>query len=784
MAERQPRVQTLEREVEKNEEKNFDPRAVRAFEFLTDKKDYSGMSYDEIMATDENLHGMRTVERRRGNAKSQNTLYLADLLVGSRYSDSEYFNKVVDTVANLPSDQKPDEIVMTGLYMGDFGGRKKNSRWMLKQGLRTLDQQFRAGKEKLDQLHELGIPVVYTRSDNDTDVIEEMTHSAFNDMRILARQHMKDSEEPINQKRQLSVREKNKAHPQWMEYYNFTKYVAFPYCMRTGRALRDASEVSAATNGACDEPEREVLFDAYRRISNGQRLLPKHRELLDVSALKDGKGLTIVGDMEHHITTRGQEYTDLIRHKFQTSNQPLSNYFRKMNQIRGSMAAEGADEYDNYIITGQSEAAGVFRPDGKAVHSIGGFQDPRKALKEDGDSLMSPANTVAKAVHGRGRFHEPNATSIERKDDGRHIITFYNKKLMEVSESIPERTMVMLQCDWQAGNLAARPDYQIMQLDFVNRRMSEMAVVLALGGDMVEGRNYFDFNRESGRTGLGAMDQQFHFVKMMIERSFRDVSTAQLRNMIVKQTIGNHEWNSGTLKVNGYSFADALIDEYRMAYLEKGFTRDEANERVQFQDTIVTDRGEPVKTYSTLFKVGEMGFELRHFFGAGKGTGGQPPAFAGHNQTVGLGDTRENVHVGIFGHYHHPNYLLGGNKLYVGAGSLNGMTGFEYEKNLRATNAVVALHIGGGLPPQLEIINENALINHKISDGPFSDKVIREELGFRNDQGANPLYSPYLEQTPKTAKQKLVLELGRQASYSRGRTGAFSPEKFEDTRVV
>ena len=443
------------------------------------------------------------------------------------------------------------------------------------------------------------------------------------------------------------------------------------------------------------------------------------------------------------------------------------------------MAAEGADEYDNYIVTGQAEAAGLFRPDGKAVHSIGSLQDPRKALKEDGDSLMSPANTVAKSIHGRGRFHEPNATSIERKDDGRHIITFYNKKLMEVSESIPERTMVMLQCDWQAGNLAARPDYQIMQLDLVNRRMAEGAVVLALGGDMVEGRNYFDFNRESGRTGLGAMDQQFHFVKMMIGRSMQDVSAAQLRNMFVKQTIGNHEWNSGTLKVNGYSFADALIDEYRMAYLEKGFTRAEANERVEFQDTIVTDRGEPVKTYSTLFNVGEMGFELRHFFGAGKGTGGQPPAFAGHNQTVGLGDTRENVHVGIFGHYHHPNYLLGGNKLYVGAGSLNGMTGFEYEKNLRATNAVVALHVGGGLPPQLEIIDENALINHKISDGPFSDKEIREEFGYRNDQGANPLHSPYLDGAPKTAKQKLVLELGRQAAYSRGRTGYFTPSKFE-----
>lgn len=768
MAERGPRATRASQE---EEGKILDPRAVKAFDYLTNKVDYSHLSYDEIMETDENLDGMRRVERRRGHSNSQNTLFLSELLVGSKYSDNGFFNDVVEKVSGLPAELKPDEIVLSGLYMGDFGGRKKNSKWMLKPGIRTLDEQFARGKEKLDQLRELGIPVVYARSDNDIDIIEEMTHDAFDQMQKLAKQHARENQDDIDTRRQLSLRERNKANPNWPEYYRFTKYVAFPYCMRTGRMLRTGEQLTKETGDEYIEPEREILFDAYRRVSNGQRLLPKHLAVLDRSALQDGGGLTIVGDFEHQVSIRGGiEFTDLVRHKFQKTNSQLANYFGKPARIRGVMASEGADEYDNYIITGQHESAGVFRPDNKAIHSIGAFQDPKKVLKEDGDIFTATANSASNPILGRGRFHDASATSIERTRDGIQRVTIYNKALWEVSESIPERTCVMMQCDWQGGNLAARPDYQLKQLDMVNRKLSQMAVVLGLGGDMVEGRNYFDFNRESGRTGLGAMDQQIEFIKLMVEESLEQLTPAQLRNLFVKETIGNHEWNSGTLKVNGYSFADPFIDIYRAAFRAKGFSLAEARDRVQFQDTLITKRGEPVKTYSTTFFLGEMGFELRHFFGAGKGTGGMPPAFAGHNQSVGLGDTREDIHVGMFGHYHHPNYLLGGNKLYVGAGALNGMTGFEYERNLRSANAIVSLYVGGGLPPQIEVMGEQHIAGYKIPDGPFSDKQIREKYGFRNDSEAEPVHSPYIE-GPKTALQKVALELGRQAAFSTHRTG-------------
>ena len=796
-------------ETEKAQEPTLDPKALKAFDYLTNKGDFSGMSYDEIMDKDSDVDDIQSIDRKRGRQRNEHTLFLAELLVGSRFSDNHFFNEIVEHVASLPKEQKPDQIVMTGLYMGDFGGRKKNSRWMLKNGLRALDEQFHHGKAKLDQLKELGVPVIYGMSDNDTDIVEEMTFEAFEQMHQLAKKHARENQESDDVKRQLSRLEKAKANPNWPEYYRFTQEVAFPYCVRSGRALRTKEQVGAKVRdlvaeleqkidsgelrqdehtrvsdqlarlrqdilrGEYELPEREILYDAYKRQAQGQRLTAKHRTILDVTALKDSDSLQVVEDFEMRTKTRGVQYTDLIRHRFQTTKLPVSNYFATPTKIRKQLAADGEDIYDNIVITGQREAAGVFGLDNQAIHSIGGLQDTRKAANSKGYILTSPSNQAGREILGRRRFHPASATSIERRDDGTHFVTIYNKHLMEVSESISEPVTVMLQCDWQAGNIASRPDLQLKQLDMVNRRLGQGVVYLALGGDTVEGRNYSDFNRESGRTGLGAMDQQFEFVRLMVEQSLDQLSKEDMKNLVVKATIGNHEWNSGTLKWNGYSFFEPIIDPYKQAYAARGFTSAEIRDRVQIQDTLISPRGEPFKTYETVFRIGELGVSLSHFFGAGKGTGGQPPAFTGMNQTTGLGDVRKDIDVGIFGHYHHGSYMLGGNKLYVGAGSLNGMTGFEYERGLCSASSIVALHLGGGQPPQIEIISEKAINNYKIPDGPFSDRELRSNHGFRDDKGFDiGKHTPYLDSRfSKSALQKMVLKLGQDAAYSIDRTG-------------
>lgn len=792
------------------EQSTLDPKALDAFEFLTNKGDFSHMSYDEIMAHDAGMDSIQNVDRKLGRQKTEHTLFMADLLVGSKYSDNELFNEIVEQVGSLPKEQKPDQVVISGLYMGDFGGRHKNNRWMLKNGLRSLDEQFKHGKAKLDQINEkIGVPIIYTMSDNDTQIVEEMTFEAFEQMHELAKKHARDNQDSDDVKRQLSRLEKAKANPHWPEYYRFTQEVAFPYCVRSGRALRTTEQVGEAVielkrdlelqliegnlsdvefgrvsdqldrlnidfnNGEYDKPEREILYEAYKRQAAGGRLTAIHRNVLDMEALKNSDSLQVVEDFEMRINTRGANYTDLIRHRFQTTKNPVANYFKVPMRIRKQLQADGEDIYDNYIMTGQREAAGVFMPENKAIHSIGGLQDGREAAREKGYILTSPNNQAGREILGRGRFHPASATSIERLDDGTQFVRIYNKHLMEISESLTEPVTIMLQCDWQTGNIASRPDLQLKQLDMINRRLNNGKLYVALGGDHVEGRNYSDYNRESGRTGMGGMDQQFEFVRLMVEGSLSQLNKDQMNNLFIKSTIGNHEYNSGTLKWNGYSFFEPLIDPYREAFARNGFTLEETRDRVQIQDTLITSRGEPLKTYETVFRIGEIGVSLSHFFGAGRGTGGQPPAFKGFDQTTGLGDIRKDIDVGIFGHYHHANYMLGGNKLYVGAGSLNGETGFEYDKGLRSASSIVALHMGPGQPPTIEVISEEAINSYKIPDGPFSDKELRVNDGFRDDRGLDlGKHTPYLDDRfPKSALMKKALQLGKQAAYSIDRTG-------------
>jgi hypothetical protein len=778
MAERQPRVPRPEQVVVEEEKALLDPRAERNFQYLTNRFDYSGMSYDDIMVTDENLDGMRTVERKRGRHNTQNTLYLSELLVGSKYTDSEFFNDVVDQVRNLPADMKPDEIVTSGWYLGSYEGKNKEAWRMMKPGLRSLDNQFRRGKEQFTKLRELGIPIVYARSDNDTEIIDEMTYTAFDEMFELAKAHVMQHEESVAVKRQFSRRQKWKANPNWPEYYRFTKYVAFPYCIRSGRMLRTAEQLTEQTGVEHQVPERELLFDAYRRLSNGQRLLAEHLAVLDKGALRDSADLTIVGDFEHVVTTRGSTYTDLVRHKLQTSSVLLGNYFKNPKRIRGYAESEGAlDNYDNMVLTGSHEAAGVMHPDNKATHSIGSLQDPKRALKEDGDILTSSANTIARQIFGRGRYHNASATSIARTDDGRQIMTFYENKLREVAESIPERTAIMSVCDEQIGSLSSRVDYLLKQLDRVSETLKVQKVVLNFGGDRLHGRNYSDFPRESGRTGLMGMDQQDDLSITILNMWLDSLTKQQYDNLTVNVTTGNHEWNSGTLKWHGYSFAAPVYHAFVSGYMNKGYSREEAETRVNFHDTIETDKGEPFKTFSTIMHLGAFGIEMRHLIGKGGGTGGLPPALMSQKNAVDLGGIKKDIHLVMIEHYHHPSYVLSNGMLHVGSGSIAGLTGFEYDFGLRPVISTSTVQVGEGKPTQLEFVTEETLIKHKIKDGPFSDKVIADTYRLRTDPGHDPyrhgLYTA--GETPKSAVQKFSLELGKRAAYSDRRTGYLSP---------
>jgi hypothetical protein len=357
----------------------------------------------------------------------------------------------------------------------------------------------------------------------------------------------------------------------------------------------------------------------------------------------------------------------------------------------------------------------------------------------------------------------------ERTDDGRHIVTFFNEVLNEKSHSLPERTTIAELCDLQTGSISARPDILAKYLDYIRTRaLGERATAMFFGGDLIHGRNYPHFASESQMTGLIAMDSQEAFNTALFQQSFEGVSADELKSLqrVLVQP-GNHEWNSGTYKWHGYSFTTYMRNLFERMYARAGFSDEEIATRVKSHEATVTAKGDYATGYGGVEYFGDMGVLIKHFMlerGA-KGGGGDLPVYQTEQVANGAGSLMRNLDIFMAGHWHHPQYALLGNKLGLVGGSMAGLSGYELDRGYNPVIAGTLLHIGGGLPPQVEFVSDKALHAHKVSTGGFAESVLRSE-GFKDDRNFDPLkHGIFLpDHYPKSALQKKILKLARAAS--------------------
>lgn len=87
----------------------------------------------------------------------------------------------------------------------------------------------------------------------------------------------------------------------------------------------------------------------------------------------------------------------------------------------------------------------------------------------------------------------------------------------------------------------------------------------------------------------------------------------------------------------------------------------------------------------------------------------------------------------LTGHYHHPSWHMVNDKLGVINGSIAGTSGYEWWRGYNPVIGTTVLHLGGGLPPKLEILTEEALLNYKPR-GYYSDENLARK-GFNTDRG-------------------------------------------------
>ncbi len=697
---------------------------------------------------------------------------MSELLIGNQDSAVDFYGKTLERIKTLPDTMQPDAVVLSGLIQGDFKYFEKGRRGTLLPGLERMDRQFYFARQAIDQADSLGKPVIYNMSNDDHRIAEEYTVEVFQRMNQYAKEHTKATGVKPEDRTNWAAVDKMRQNPNWNTHLRFQIDTVFPYCLRAGRRLYTAEEMTEQTEGRVTQEEYFVLYDIEERLKAGKRLSNEQYRWLRRVQGSQQKDVIITDDVNMHITTEGAEYTDWVRHNFSFSDKPMYQNFMK-NQVEAvaQLAANGQETPDMFITQHNQEDVGVSSQNAWVV-STGGMLNPLRHVQAKG-SWSGAGDTSKRLVRSRRRIPSPSATMHERTDDGRHIITFMNDALYEKSFSIPERMTIAELCDFQIGSITARPDLLVKYLDYIrSRTMGERPVALFFGGDMLHGRNYPNFPMESQQTGLMAMDSQETFLKSLFGGAFAEMKPEELeafKRVLVQP--GNHEWNSGTLKWHGYSFVTYMRDFFGRLLARGGYSDDEIADIVRTHDAVITPRGEYASGYTGVEYFGEMGVLIQHYLldRGGKGSGGDLPVYQSHHFATGGGDLMKSVDVLMAGHWHHPQYGMFGDKVGLVGGSIAGISDYELKRGYRPTIAGTMIHMGGGQPLQLEFISQETLQDHAISSGEFTAERLRDE-GYQDDRefdaARHGFYLP--DRFAKSALRKKLHQLQRDAAQRMG----------------
>jgi hypothetical protein len=503
---------------------------------------------------------------------------------------------------------------------------------------------------------------------------------------------------------------------------------------------------------------------------------------------KDKKNIdiTVTDDVNLRVKTKGKSYFEWIRHDFGniTPTTKRVNHTSKKSSPISQLKSNGDEYPDSLVVQNEYEGTGV-SDNGNWIVTTPSMIRAKDVVNTRGSRANTSGDIAKRLVFSRGRIPQPGAIMHERTDEGIDRFTFFNKKLQEKSESIPERMTIAVHQDIQTGSITSRHELEAKNIDYVRTRiMGERAVAWAWLGDQVQGRNYPHFASESQMTGLMSMDSQEGFLLDVLEKSFENMSFEEMKaiDRITTQN-GNHEYNSGTLKWHGYSFITSLrqlfekkfSDMYGRQFAREGYSDEQIDkmvssfvrEKVKSHEAMITPEGEYFTGYFDMEYFNDMGvlFQHTHLHRGGKGGGGALPSYQAQGLMEGQGALMRSVDLFMQGHWHHPNFVILMDKISITGGSMAGLSDYEFKRGYRPTIAGNLIHIGGGLPVQLEFLSKDFLENYKIESGAFTDARLREE-GYETDENWNSkkhgIYLP--DDFPKSALQKKLIQMHRDAS--------------------
>jgi len=680
--------------------------------------------------------------------------YLTELLVGHQDFDIEFMTNVLAKLIALPQNERPDILVISGLVQGAFQHRQKNRRLALVESLKSENRQFKVAKMILDECLKLKIPIIYNRGNDDREICEMRTVDALFIMNNLLKPTKDSNKKSVNYK-QLDDLKQTKI---WDFHFKFQWDVVWPYMLRCGRRLYSADEVGEKYGGRIEE--YLMLLETYFALVNKQPTPnPFYTQVLETENIplpgKEFNDFYITDDFDLVAKfPSGKIVSIWEKHNMTlTPTSMVGDPTKTVRAIIGQLEASGSKIPNAFIIEHQQQEFGILRGN-TFIASTPGMHTAKLKRNSFGTTQIDPSQ---RKLTTRRELFSAGTNAFEFTEDGRVLIDFMNENFLNKSTVSPDRVSIALLSDWQNGSVTARPDLQVLMLDYIlHKLLLNQKIYLFFAGDIGQGRNYPEMPNENVRMGLiRAIDQQ-DFVRQTLQNSLKSTPLENLKNLkLVGITPGNHEWNTSH-KMTGDTHSGFLPNTLKDFFDMRGVSIP-----VKYYDKLATKYGEHFNAWVGREDIAGYGILVQHMImekGA-KGNSSGPAAYQIKTLFEGTGPLMQSVDIALSGHWHTPMYLGTGKKLAAINGALAGISGYEYMLGCRSTMSTLMVHLGGGKPVTLEFITPETLI--KYQPGGYYSKENLAKLGFTDDPGFDPKVHGFsrIEGQPRSAIQKALWKI-------------------------
>ena len=695
-------------------------------------------SLEEKPDTHKQFHKERTVDKLHIDirGKSAKVMHLTEALYGHMFTDNEFIERIFSHLEELPSKERPDVVIVSGLLFGGYQHREKNARRVKTM---SVDNQFAKAKKFIERLQSMGLTVIYNLSDNDQKIIEDYTYDAVRIMQGNPRQRGDDrptSVAAFDNAQQLNL---------WQRNYDFQWDVVDEYMLRCGRTLRTREEVrnliaelpagirAELATDYRDEVDNGIeecllLWDAHGRLEREEELTLLQTQVLEVDNIPHSRRpadtLSVTNDYNLELETGERTTTLNGRHFFrQTPTSMVQNPTKEVEQILSQMEASGQTPPKAFVVENEQRAVGMMH-DNTFITSTPGLTTYNPDMSSYTGVQIDKARRISLA---RREFNIAGAQQIEFSDDGRIFVHLLNDHLMSIASKTEEPHAAIFFSDWQTGSVTARPDLAVKAMDYVlHSVLKKQKGMLFMNGDIIQGRNYAQMPNENPNMGLIAIDAQQEFVYTMLREILERMPKVAKNNLQgVHITPGNHEWNSGHERHGSTHsmFLKILFNE--------------ASERtfrtyLHSYDTVRAGTSH-FKSFTAIDKLAEFKILAQHIMmeRGGKGSGELPINQFFEMIRSSSGPLMKELDLMGAGHYHHPSYMMTNNKIGVINGSLAGLSGYEWWRGYNPVIGTTIVHLGGNKPPVIEFLTPEFLYNYECK-GAYSDANL-ERRGYTTD---------------------------------------------------